>query len=125
MESNIFKTWYTKHSDWVEIAVHSYDHQFPPDGDRGDEEYWITKALESLKEFLPEKYGYRSPGWQTTNKTVSILKKLGFAYIAYETKIKDVVTNRIINETILNSHLYDLESIERIERLVRNEILSD
>src|SRR3990167_7867170 len=118
VESNIFKAWYNEHKDWVEIAVHSYDHQFPPDGDRQDEEYWIRKGLESLKHFLPEKYGYRSPGWQTTNKTVDILKRLGFTYIAYETKIKDLQTNTINIQTILNSHLYDIESIKRIEVMI-------
>ena len=118
VESDIFKAWFAKHKDWVEIAVHSYDHKYPPDSDRNNEEYWIARAYESLKLFLPEKYGYRSPGWQTTNKTVAILKKLGFAYIAYETKIKDVKTNNIINEPILNSHLYDLVSIKRIEEVM-------
>src|SRR3990167_594891 len=54
-ESDIFKTWYEQHKDWVEIAVHSYDHQFPPDGDRQDEEYWIKKGLDSLRPFLLKK----------------------------------------------------------------------
>jgi len=119
VESKIFKQWYEKHKDWVEIAVHSYDHKFPPDGDREDEEYWIKKALESLRPFLPENYGYRSPGWQTTNKTISILKKLGFSYIAYETKIKDFKKDSIINERILNSHLYDLESISKVKEVIK------
>ena len=118
VESNIFKSWHAKHKAWVEIAVHSYDHANPPDGDRDDEEYWIAKALDSLRPFLPEKYGYRSPGWQTTNKTVGILKKLGFSYIAYETKIKDIMTNNTTNELILNSHLYDIESMKRIEEVI-------
>ena len=118
VESDIFKAWFNEHKDWVEIAVHSYDHQFPPDGDRDDEEYWIQKALINLKTFLPEKDGYRSPGWQTTNKTVDILKRLGFTYIAYETKIKNLKTNVIINERILNSHLYDIDSIKKIEEVI-------
>ena len=126
MDSEIFKKWYVVHSDWVEIAVHSYDHQYPPDGDRNDEEYWIKKALDSLKPFLPEEYGYRSPGWQTTNKTIDILKRLGFSYIAYETKIKDLKKNSIINERILNSHLYDLESISKMKEVIENyEVLQN
>jgi len=113
-ESIIFKTWFEKHKDWVEIAVHSFDHSGLPDGDREDEELWITKALNSLKPYLPENYGYRSPGWQTTNKTVSILKKLGFSYIAYESKIKDLKKDIITETNIINSHLYDVPSIRRI-----------
>jgi predicted deacetylase len=116
-ESEEFKKWLDKHK-WVEIAVHSYDHDEIPDGDREDEELWIKKALDGLRPFLPENYGYRSPGWQTTNKTVGILKKLGFSYIAYESKVKDLKTDQITELNIINSHLYDIPSLERIgERL--------
>jgi predicted deacetylase len=113
-ESVTFKDWYERHKDWVEIAVHSYDHDSIPDGDRDDEAYWIEKALESLRPFLPVEYGYRSPGWQTTNRTVPILKNLGFSYIAYESKIKDLKRDEIVETNVLNSHLYDVGSIERI-----------
>jgi len=34
LESTIFKDWFEKHKDWVEIGVHSYDHDGLPDGDR-------------------------------------------------------------------------------------------
>lgn len=113
-ESVAFKTWFETHKDWVEIAVHSYDHGYPPDGDRDNEEEWINKALNGLKPYLPKDYGYRSPGWQTTNKTVSILKKLGFSYIAYESKIKDLKKDTITETRVINSHLYDVQSIRRI-----------
>ena len=53
LDSEIFKKWYLKHNDWVEIAVHSYDHSYPPDGDREDEGYWIEKALENPPAALP------------------------------------------------------------------------
>ena len=117
-EGKEFKNWLENHKEWVEIAIHSYDHKEIPDGDREDEERWIKLALENLKEFLPKEYGYRSPGWQTTNKTEEILKKLGFAYIAYESKIK-YFDGRIINN-IINSHLYDVKSIERIYEILKN-----
>jgi len=114
LESTIFKEWFEKHKDWVEIGVHSYDHDGLPDGDRDDEEYWIKKALESLRPFLPERYGYRSPGWQTTIKTIPILKKLGFSYIAYFSKIRDLKEEKIIETEIINSHLYDIKSLQKI-----------
>lgn len=120
-DSGKFIKWFEEHRDWVEIAVHSYDHLPPPDGDRHNEETWIRKALVSLKPFLPKKYGYRSPGWQTTNKTVPILKKLGFSYIAYESRIADIQTNKIINKGIINTHLYDTKQLRRL----KNEILQD
>lgn len=113
-----FREWYGNRQDWVEIAVHSYDHDEIPDGDRDNELEWIEKAYESLKTFLPEKYGYRSPGWQTTNKTEGILKELGFSYIAYETKIK-YFDGRIVSN-IINSHLYDVKSIKKIYEVLRH-----
>jgi len=118
-KSKVFKEWFEEHKDWVEIAVHSYDHEYPPDGDRENQEKWIKKALDNLKLFLPKEYGYRSPGWQTTCKTVPILKKLGFSYIAYETKIKDLKNNKIINTNIINSHLYDVNSINKIKEVLK------
>ncbi len=117
--SEIFKKWFDKHKDWVEIAVHSYDHQYPPDGDRDNEEKWIKLALDNLREFLPKEYGYRSPGWQTTNKTEKILKKLGFTYIAYEQKIKYLKINKI-EYGVINTHLYDIQSIRKIYEVLKN-----
>jgi len=121
LESTTFKDWFEKHKDWVEIAVHSYDHEGLPDGDRDDEKYWIEKAFEGLRFFLPKRYGYRSPGWQTTNKTVNILKDLGFSYIAYEGKVRDLKKDEIIETNVFNSHLYDVESIKKLGG-VKNEI---
>jgi predicted deacetylase len=119
-KSKKFREWYNERKDWVEIAVHSYDHDEIPDGDREYEKEWIKKGLDSLKEFLPKEYGYRSPGWQTTNKTEGILKDLGFSYIAYETKIK-YFNGEIINN-IINSHLYDVKSVKNIYEILQNNI---
>ena len=118
--SNEFIEWFKKRQDWVEIAVHSYDHDGIPDGDRSDERYWIEKAMTSLMPFLPDDYGYRSPGWQTSNKTESILKELGFSYIAYETKLKHF--NGRITNNIINSHLYDVESIRTIYEVLQDNV---
>ena len=112
-----FKQWFEKRKNWIEIAVHAYDHDLP-DGDKDNEGEWIEKAYQSLKIFLPEKYGYRSPGWQTTNKTEGILKELGFSYIAYETKVK--YFDGRIDKNIINSHLYDVKSINRIYEILKN-----
>jgi len=121
LSSPAFQDWFQRHKDWVEIAVHSFDHVYPPDGDRPDEAHWIALALENLKPYLPPNYGYRSPGWQTTNKTESILRELGFSYIAYESKIKHLKTNQI--ETgIVNSHLYDLDSINKLYEVLRHNV---
>ncbi len=114
-----FKKWFNERKDWVEIAVHSYDHMYPPDGDRDNEKELIKQARDNLKEYLPKKYGYRSAGWQTTNKTLSILKKLGFNWIAYENKI-NYFNQKRIEEGVINSHLYDKTSILKLYEILQN-----
>ncbi len=117
--SDIFKKWYNRHKDWVEIAVHSYEHIIP-DGDL-DEKECIKKALDSLKEYLPRNYGYRSAGWQTTCHTVPILKELGFSWIAYERQVNDIVHGRVMENQITNSHVSDKKSL--IKLIQQYEIL--
>jgi len=118
--SKEFKDWWENHKDWVEIGVHSYDHLSPPDGDRENQEEWITKAYEELKEFLPKDWKYRSPGFQTTSKTIPILKKLGCSYIAYQTSIKNLINNKI-EYGIVNSHLYDTNSIQNLYEICKSQ----
>lgn len=122
-DSPIFRSWYESHKEWVEIGVHSYDHQYPPDGDREDEAYWIKKATDSLKSFLGKEWIYRSPGWQTTNQTIEILRQLGYTRIAYQTRINNIKTNQTIESEVINSHLYDIYSIKEVKR--RYEILQN
>jgi peptidoglycan/xylan/chitin deacetylase (PgdA/CDA1 family) len=120
-QNEAFKKWFDERKDWVEIAVHSYDHEYPPDGDREDEEVWIEKARDGLLPFLRKEYGYRSPGWQTTIKTVPTLKKLGFSYIAFENSIKYLQEQKI-EQGVVNSHLYDIPSIKKIYEILQNNI---
>jgi len=102
-ESEKFKEWFEKNKDWVEIGIHGLDHMSPPECERENQEELITKALEILRPFLPEKFLFRPPGHQRTIHTEPILKKLGFAGIAYQTRIR-YFDGRII-EPILNTHL--------------------
>lgn len=104
-KSKEFKDWFKKHEDWVEIAVHGYDHLSPPEVERDNLEELITKSLNILKEFLPEKYGYRSPGFKFSVTLEPILKKLGFSYIAYHEHIKVFKNNSLI--PVLNTHCCD------------------
>ena len=117
-KSDRFKKWFDEHKDWVEIAVHSYDHLPPPDGDRPDEKYWIEKARDTLKEFLPENYGYRSAGFQTTNKTLPILKGLGFSWIGFENNIRYLNEEKIING-VMNSHIDNANSMDNLINLIK------
>jgi len=87
-ESKEFREWFEAHKDWVEIAVHGYDHLYPPEAERDDFEECVTKSLEILKPFLPKEYGYRSPGFKFSVRIEPVLKKLGFSYVAYQEHIK-------------------------------------
>ncbi len=116
-KSNRFQLWYEKHKDWVEVAVHSNQHVIP-EGDQEDEEGQIKQALNILAPFLPKEYGYRPAGWQTTNKTVPLLKKLGFTWIAYESRINSLKVDKTIETNMVNSHLYDINSLNNIKSLI-------
>lgn len=83
-----FRSWYIANKDWVTIGVHGYDHMMPQEGFREDQEVYIAKALDTLRTFLPENYLYRPPGFRFMAKTEGILKRLGFAGIAHQTRIK-------------------------------------
>ena len=104
-KSTKFKKWYDGHKDWVTIGVHGYDHTYPPEGERDDQEELIRKSVEILKPFLPESFLYRAPGFQVTCKTEPILRKLGFAGIAHQTRIK--YFDGRFAEKIYNTHCCD------------------
>lgn len=102
--SEIFKDWYNRFKGWVEIGVHGYDHLSPPEQERTDAEYFVKKSLEILNPFLPKEFVYRPPGHQRNRNTESMLIKLGFSGIAYQTKIRYFKGEFI---KVLNSHCCD------------------
>jgi len=83
-----FRDWFEANKSWVTVGVHGYDHLLPQEGWREDQIVWIQKALEILRSFLPERFLYRPPGFRFLPETEQILKKLGFAGIAHQTRIK-------------------------------------
>lgn len=89
-KSQEFKDWFEANKDWVTIGVHGYDHGEPPEGFRGKlhQRVSIELALAILKPYLPEKFLYRPPGFRTMPWTEPILRELGFAGIAHQTRIK-------------------------------------
>lgn len=105
-ESKEFYDWWYYRKDWVEIAVHGYDHLYPPEAFRDDFEDQVTKSLYILKPYLPKEYGYRSPGFRFSVRIEPLLKKLGFSYIAYDTHIKYFKDNRLVYG-LINTHCTD------------------
>lgn len=119
-----FPEWYLDRKEWVEIAVHGYDHDYPPECERDDKEERILKALNILRPYLPEKYGFRAPGFQMTATTYPILKKLRFSFIAHQTKIQPLNERSFIQQEIINCHIYDkLEYV--FSKETKSEFLSD
>lgn len=104
-KSDEFKTWFEENKGWVTIGVHGYDHLFPPEGERDNHEELVLKSIDILKPFLPDKFLYRAPGFQTTCFTEPMLKKLGFAGIAHQTRIK--YFDGGFDEQIVNTHCCD------------------
>jgi len=93
--------------DWLETGVHGYEHSYPPECERDDQEKYINKALVALKKYLPKRFGFRAPGFQITALTYPILKKLGFYFIAHQTRIQPLNGYKFNQNNIINSHIYD------------------
>lgn len=116
-KSQEFKKWFGENKDWVEIGVHGYDHLRPQECWRENQEIYIKKALEILRPYLPKKFLYRPPGFRVLPKTESIVKKLGFAGMAYQERIK-YFDGRMI-EPIYNTHCGN-EGVNQITKIWRD-----
>lgn len=110
-----FDSWYNERKDWVEIGVHCYNHDRPQEGWRDDQEYWIGKARDVLKPYLPERYLYRPPGFRFLPKTERILEKLGFAGIAHQEGIKYFDGQE--GQPVLNTHCTESDFINPIGKI--------
>jgi predicted deacetylase len=109
-ESEEFQQWFEQTRDWVEVGVHGYDHEFPPEWDRDDAPELVERALEILRPYLPKDYLYRPPGFQRTIHLEPCLRELGFAGVAYQRRFRYFYDNgsvRIV-EGVLNSHCCDM-----------------
>jgi peptidoglycan/xylan/chitin deacetylase (PgdA/CDA1 family) len=61
-----------------EIAHHSYAHENPTLVDREREKAVLQKGLESLSSIDVKPRGYRSPAWDFSPNTLSLLEEFGF-----------------------------------------------
>lgn len=108
-KSEEFKRWFSENKDWVEVGVHGYDHEAPPEWDRDDAAELVRKSLEIMRPFLPEQYLYRPPGFQRTVELEPTLRKLGFAGVAYQKRFRYFMPDNKVRivEGVLNSHCCD------------------
>ncbi|KWV43481.1 MULTISPECIES: polysaccharide deacetylase family protein [Rhizobium] len=66
-----------------EIALHGYCHETPVGLSRAEEERLIDRSIKKLRGVLGEDYnpvGYRSPAWDLTPDSISILEERGILY---------------------------------------------
>lgn len=105
LESKEFNEWFEKHKSWVEIAIHGYNHLYPPETFSNNFEEQLTNALDIMRPYLPMKYGYRPPGFRFSIRIEPLLKKLGFSYVAYQDNIKYFDGRQMI--TPINTHCSD------------------
>lgn len=111
-DSKEFKEWFEKHKEWVTIGIHGYDHilsTLPTENHRSKEEQreLIKKAIETLKEYLPEEWAYRCPANRFNKYTLEVLKELGCTYFTYLNVLINLKTGG--RERIFQSHTNILE----------------
>ena len=66
--------------DGHEVAVHGYTHRSPTDLSEEEERAELNKALAVLRELGAEPEGYRSPSWDFSEHTLSLLAEAGLSY---------------------------------------------
>lgn len=64
-----------------EIGHHGWVHENPADFDEAGERRLLDKGLEALQRIAGVRpAGYRSPAWDVSNRTISLLRDYGFLY---------------------------------------------
>ena len=63
-----------------ELAIHGYTHTSPSSLSADQEEDELVRARAVLERFSQRIVGYRSPSWDFSSNTLSLLDRLGFRY---------------------------------------------
>jgi peptidoglycan-N-acetylglucosamine deacetylase len=63
-----------------ELAHHGYTHRSVTSLDADEEEEEMRRGLEVLRSFTSDVFGYRSPSWELTPQTLSLVSKYGLTY---------------------------------------------
>ena len=66
--------------DGHEIAVHGYSHRSPTELSKEEEREELARALTVLRDLGAEPEGYRSPSWDFSEHTLSLLAEAGLSY---------------------------------------------
>jgi peptidoglycan/xylan/chitin deacetylase (PgdA/CDA1 family) len=63
-----------------ELALHGYTHRSVTTLGASEEEEEMRRGLEVLRSFSPDVSGYRSPSWELTPQTLTLVSKYGLTY---------------------------------------------
>jgi peptidoglycan/xylan/chitin deacetylase (PgdA/CDA1 family) len=66
--------------DGHEVAMHGYTHRSPADLSKEEEAEEFAMALAALRDLGVEPEGYRSPSWEFSEHTLSLLTEAGLSY---------------------------------------------
>jgi len=113
-----FVKWFEARRDWVEIAIHGFTHtghkyNMEVEGKRSySEQFSLYKhAVELLKPFLPEKFGFKAPGNHSNEATLMALTRLGFSYFAFGNDVLPL-NGGFEPGRIVTSHIQEPESYQ-------------
>ncbi len=67
-------------SEGHELAHHGYTHRSVTTLEDAEEEAEMRHGLEVLRSFSPDIFGYRSPSWELTPRTLPLVAKYGMTY---------------------------------------------
>ena len=119
-KSKEFKQWFEKNKDWVEVAVHGFDHsKFECLLSYDEQLERFKKALEIMKPFLPKKWGFKPPYYRYNSDTLEIiLDTLKAAYFVTPRRIyygrgKSFKLNNLI-ETHTNNYTKMGDRIDKV-----------
>lgn len=92
--------------DWIEVGIHCWSHNAPPEGECEDFEERTKKALDVLSPLM-NRIIYRSAGFQILAHNYKALEKLGIEVIVHSQRIQLLREKRTIEVNLINKHIYD------------------
>lgn len=119
-----FLNWYSERSNWIEIALHGFTHNFPPEFLRWKEyqKKTIEDSWKTLHLFLPAHIGLRPPGSKFNEFTKQACIDLDLSYIALSDQLISLKPTKAMKCTLINSHLTpnQNDSLDKIRKDLEN-----
>jgi len=119
-KSREFRDWYESNKDWVEVAMHGFDHSFAEcqkyNGKKLQER--LTNGFNTIRDFLPDKWGFKPPYYKYNSECIDfVLEKLGAEYFM---TLAGMITkdHRLQRFPVIESHTNDETKMnDRIDKI--------